>query len=278
VDESRFENLLARFQHGEATSAEVAELDRLLRESAERRAVLVERSLLEVHLKKVYANEGFASVVTPSAKAAASPGRFRRSGLWAVAAGVVLAVGVGLFWMLTGPAQARHEVVSGQVAIDGVPTARIPEGVAFSVTGKQPAVIRLADGSVAQVAAASKAEIAGQRGQVRQVIKLMQGSGTFQVAHGGGQFRVETPVGAVVALGTAFSVKLRPPPKGAMPKTGAQQTMLMAVAVTDGAVQVDTKKKSYKLAVGDRRSFNDDGEQNNVEEGDQNNNDDGDRG
>src|SRR5262249_31585599 len=113
--------------------------------------------------------------------------------------------------------------------------------------------------------------IQGGRGRVRQLIKLTQGGGTFQVAHGGGQFRVETPVGTVVTLGTAFSVQLRLRPQGAVPRTGTQRSMLMAVSVTDGEVQVDTKNKSYKLAVGDRRIFNDDGEQNNVDDGDQNN-------
>jgi ferric-dicitrate binding protein FerR (iron transport regulator) len=278
VDENRFEILFDRYQRREATAAEVAELDRLLQESAERRAVLVERSLLEIHLKKVYSHEGFDHVIRPSRNAAPPSGRFRRSGLWAVAAGVIFAVGIGLFWTLTRSAPGHNEVLSGQVVIDGVPTTRIPDGLAFSVPGQQPAAIRLADGSVAELAATSRAEIQGGQGRSRQVVKLTQGGGTFQVAHGGGQFRVETPVGTVLALGTAFSVKLRPRPQGAGPDTGTQRSLLMAVAVTDGAVQVDTKNKSYKLAAGDRRFFNDDGEQNNVDDGDQNNRDDGNRG
>jgi ferric-dicitrate binding protein FerR (iron transport regulator) len=91
------------------------------------------------------------------------------------------------------------------------------------------------------------------------------------VTHGLGQFRVETPVGAVTALGTEFSVRLRPAGRD-------KGNLWMAVNVTDGSVQVDAGNKSFKLSVGDRRVFGDDGEQNNVDDGDQNNQNDGDQG
>lgn len=266
MNAGRFDELLDRYQLGDAAPGEIEELERSLRAEAPLRQLFVERCLLDVQLRKV--------CTAAPALATAPPLRpFRRVAVWLAAASVLLAVGIGfaLFGGFGRSVAPAAEVTAGQVSIGGVAATRIPEGVPFEVTGKKSAVIRLSDGSLAEVAPSSKAEIIGRRGQVRQVLALTQGSGKFQVTHGGGQFRVETPVGAVVALGTAFSVKLRPPAKTGGPQTGAKTTM--AVTVTEGTVQVDTKDKSYKLAKGDRRLFGDDGEQNNVDDGEQNNHD-----
>jgi ferric-dicitrate binding protein FerR (iron transport regulator) len=274
VDDSRFDTLLERYQSGEATPAEVVELEKLLRQDAGLRTIFVEHTLLEVQLKKAFSHEGFASVAPAPSRSLLE--RFRRIGPWTAAAAAILVISgaLVLFW---GRAEAGNTVLSGQVAINGVAAGKIPDRTPFEVIGNKPALIRLADGSRAEVSPSSKAEIQGRSGETRQVVKLTKGAGKFQVTHGAGQFRVETPVGAVVALGTEFTVKLRSPPKAGGPKPPAKGSLLMAVTVTDGAVEVDTRNKTYKLAVGDRRFFDDDGEQNNVDDGDQNNQDDGDR-
>lgn len=267
MNAGRFDELLDRYQLGDAAPHDFEELETCLRTDAGLRQLFVERCLLEVQLRKVYA-------AAPGSSAAPSFRRHRRVVRWLIAASVLLVFGLGIaFFGFPGrpPSAPVSEVTAGQVFIGGVAATRIPEGASFEVTGNTPAVIRLSDGSVAEVAPSSKVEIQGRRGQIRQVLKLTQGSGKFQVNHGDGQFRVETPVGAVVALGTEFSVRLRLPAIVAKTK-GA---MLMAVTVEEGTVQVDTRDKSYKLTTGDRRLFGDDGEQNNIDDGDQNNKDDG---
>lgn len=278
MDANRFDTLLEAYQSGTATPADVAELEKLLRGNPSLRSIFVEHSLLEAHLRKVFSHDGFANNGTPALTAPTMPRRFPRAGRWgaiAIAAAVVVGLGVGLWLVLGGRAAPANEVLSGQVALRGATVSRIPDGVPFEVVGGQPAVIRLADGSRVEMAATSKGTIHGQRGAVQQIVELAKGRGKFAVVHGGGKFRVETPVGAVIALGTEFSVRLRPPPKPANAK--AQKAVWLDVAVVTGAVQVDTKKSSYQLASGDHRLYDDDGDQNNVDDGDQNNQDDGDQ-
>lgn len=272
--DSRFESLLDGYQSGEAAPSEVAELEQFLRQDASLRTIFVEYTLLHAHLHKASRTSEGESVVVRKRRWHVGP-----VGRRLAAAVMLLAVGLSLFFVIRQDGKPIHEVVSGQVSIDGAPAARIPEGTPFEVSGNRPAVIRMSDASRAELAPTSKAVIQARRGDARQVVTLTHGQGKFQVTHGTGQFRVETPIGVVTALGTEFSVKLRPAGKTAGRQTGAAKGSLwMAVNVTDGSVQVDTRTKSYQLAVGDRRVFGDDGEQNNVDDGDQNNQDDGDRG
>lgn len=271
MNESRFDNLLQGYQTGEASPAEVAELAGLLRGDARLRTAFVESILLEVHLRKAFCHESFA-LPAPSRSAR----RSWRTPAWLAAAAVLLAGGISLWLLLgrrpepitSGKPEPANEVQSGQVKIAGVLATRIPQGALVEVAGSQPAAIRLTDGSRVELTPASKAVIQGQRGEARQTIELVQGSGKFQVTRGEGRFRVQTPVGTVVALGTAFQVNLRPAVKAAQGKAG----VLMAVTVTEGTVQVNTGKKSYQLAVGRQRLFDNDGEHNNKDDGEQHNN------
>jgi ferric-dicitrate binding protein FerR (iron transport regulator) len=276
VDANRFDSLLEAYQSGAATAADVADLEKLLRGNASLRLIFVEHSLLEAQLRKVFSHEGFASNGTPAPAPPSLSRRAPRIGRWlAIAATVVAVLGIGLWLLVGGRATSGNEVLSGQIALRGAAVTRIPDGVPFDVIGSQSAVIRLADGSRVEMAATSKGTIQGQSSAARQVVELRQGRGKFQVAKGAGKFRVETPVGAVIALGTEFSVRLRPPPK---PAARPQKAVWLDVAVISGNVQVDTKKKSYQLSGGQHRLYDDDGDQNNVDDGDQNNHDDGDRG
>jgi ferric-dicitrate binding protein FerR (iron transport regulator) len=109
--------------------------------------------------------------------------------------------------------------------------------------------------------------VRGKVGDVREVVELTQGRGTFHVAHGAGQFRVETSLGTVTALGTEFTVELR----------SGKGKRTLRVAVTAGTVEVFNNGKRRVLSAGQRRAFGDDGEQNDRDDGDQNDRDDGNR-
>lgn len=263
----RLEFLLERYQSGAASSDEMAELEASLRADPATRRVFAERFLLEVQLHRAF------SGVVPMSLPLPTPARWsRRVVMLAAAAAVVLMVVGAIVLSPFGRKQLSGlEVVKGEVSVDGVAVTHIPTGQWFEV-GNAPAVIRLADGTRAELGPASRALIQGQPGEVRQVVELAQGSGSFHVTHGSGQFRVQTPVATVTALGTEFSVKLRPLGKN---RAAAKGKPAVAVAVTAGTVQVDAGGKSYVLAAGKKRVYGDDGEQNDNDDGQQNNRDDG---
>lgn len=266
MDPDGFEILLERFLSGEATSEEMASLERLLRADGAKRRTLVERCLLEVHLHKA-----FSGIVrgrdAPRARPPGAPRR-RVTAWLACAAAVLLVAGLSWYWLGRGKV-VTHEVVSGNVLVDNVLTARIPEGAGFEVVGDVPAVISLSDGSRVELDPPSKGVIRGQSGGVRQVIALTQGGGRFRVAHSGGQFRVDTAPGTVTVLGTEFVARLQPPLKVGK-EAGNNAPMVLAVAVAEGRVQVDTRANRYTLSAGQRRVFGDDGDQNDKDDGDQN--------
>jgi ferric-dicitrate binding protein FerR (iron transport regulator) len=264
-----FEILLDRYQSGEATASDVAALERLLRADPVLRRAFVERFLLEVYLHRT-----LSGMVANRPHAGRPLARLRRAGRWLAAAVLLAAIALTAYLWLHRAGAGPHEIVSGQVESAGTSVARIRDGSPFEVAGDRPAILRLADGSQLELEPASRAIIRGQTGGVRQVVELSQGGGQFQVAHGGGQFRVDTPVGKVTALGTRFSVRLKPPRRGTGVKPGSTGTPLMAVAVTEGRIEVETRARSDILSGGESRVFGNDGEQNNVDDGNQNNRDD----
>lgn len=261
MSQSRFETLLDRYQNGDVGPADMAELEQLLRSDPALRTLFVEQVLLQAHLHK-------ACLATSPAVAGSSwRRRLGYAAGWAAAAVLVLALGMGLVsWV--GRSASASEVAFGQVLIDGVAVTRIPDGARFEIGGDKPAVVRLTDGSQAEFQPASQGAIRARTDEARLAVELMQGGGKFQVTHGGGQFRVNTPVGSVTALGTEFTVKLQPKKK----KDGSKVPLLLAVRVSDGSVQIEAGGKTHVLAVGDNRAFSDDGQQNNIDDGDQNDN------
>jgi ferric-dicitrate binding protein FerR (iron transport regulator) len=260
----RFESLLDQYLN-RAAPAETAELERLLQGDAALRRQLADRFLLEVQLYKVFAG------VTSSIPAAredrpARPPVFR----WLVAALVLLAVGLGLFFFLgRGPATAANQVLAGDVWVDGVAVQQLSEEKWFEVAAEGPALIRLADGSEAKIAPTSKAVIHGRRDAMRQAVELERGGGNFKVVSGGGQFRVETTLGSVTALGTDFSVNLETRgrddkrrddrKRDDKKRPGKKEKLVLAVAVIEGSVKVEAAGKSYVLAAGERRTFSEGG-------------------
>ena len=272
METNRFEFLLDRYLNGPAIPEDAAELERLLQGDAELRRQFADRFLLEVQLRKAYNGIAPAPPAPPSRRDLWPVVR------WLVAAMIFLAVGIGLVgWLSQGVAANTNEVVAGEVRIDGVALKQVPEEKWFDVAPESPAVIRLADGSQAEIAPASKAMIHGRREEVRQAIELDGGGGKFKVTPGPGQFRVETAVGTVTALGTEFSVKLEArgkdekkpgdksskgkgaetPSKGKKPEGDKpdKKKRALAVSVMEWKVRVETAGKSYDLAAGEQRVF-----------------------
>lgn len=153
------------------------------------------------------------------------------------------------------------EVVSGSVLVAGVPSAAIPLGAAISVAGEKPAVIRLGDGSQAELEPGASAVLQGRTSGMRQLIELAKGSGTFRVEHAHGDFRVATALGSVTAVGTEFSVRIVPPQRSGetVSEKAATQSRgaTMAVAVLEGTVQVESGGRTVLVHHGENVVFGD---------------------
>src|SRR5208337_4784714 len=100
----------------------------------------------------------------------------------------------------------------------------------IKVLGEEEAKIILADGSTAKFAPQSEAVLQGPAGQVRQVVELASGKGSFEVLKGVNEFKVETAVGSVTVTGTVFAVELRPKPAvGVRPDSKPRLTLAVTV-------------------------------------------------
>jgi ferric-dicitrate binding protein FerR (iron transport regulator) len=255
MDMQSFQDRLDDCLGGGATPPLVAELQQSLSANPRLRRALVERMLLEVHLRRAFAgSEAAQPIVMPSRSG-------RRAMLGeAAAAAVLLALGIGLFAYFgqkpaateNVPPSPVNEVVSGKVKIDGVAVERLPEEQWFEVASDVPAMIRLADGSAAELAPTTKARLHARREDSRPSVELSQGAGKFKVPRSGDKFRVETGVGSVTVLGTEFSVKLEPR-RGEGKKSRSR--LLLSVSVTEGSVTVNADGKNTVLRAGDSRVF-----------------------
>ena len=137
---SRFDQLLDAHFAGEASPQEAAELAAVLRDEHESRRLFVERSVLEVHLRKAFS--GLAPTTMPTAKASRPRRPLGRRVAWLAVAVVLVAVGVTfrLTWMRSGAAPDRGEIQVAQHA-DHVPPPNLPkdapdpEPVSHDITG-----------------------------------------------------------------------------------------------------------------------------------------------
>lgn len=184
-----------------------------------------------------------------------------------VAALVMIAMGAWLIWQsASGPnigrpvvAEGPHKVISGEVVTDGARSMGLHDGRSIRVGDSSPAVIQLADGSVAELRSQARAVLHGRRDNIRQVVQLLEGSANFRVTKGMGQFRVDTEVGSVTALGTEFTVELVPddPRPGARPN---RRYDALHVSVSSGIVEVEYGRHKFLLASGEEDIFRDDRE------------------
>lgn len=261
--------LIDKYFDGAASPADLAELDARLKAASDVADALADAGRLDAWLSEHFREEkGVRDVgaiiqaveaAQPAGRPApARPAPWRSRATWvaAAAAVVLLAAGAGVWLYLSGPSENLHRVLDGQVLVDGVPAATIPDGARVRAVGAGPAVIRLTDGSKATLEPASEAVLHGRRGDRRQLVELVAGGGTFQVAKGDGAFEVETALGRVTALGTEFSVRLVPAPRREKEPARADAAHLaMAVAVQSGTVQVTFAGQTHVLAAGQNRVF-----------------------
>lgn len=274
-------NLIHKYLDGALTPAEMAELDSYLRCDREFAEAFAQAARLEAALNKLLLETASARDITSfmqQVEAARHPERETRVAarrrfntrtlvFGSVAAGLLIALGSWAIFhsgrledngppaIVAGP----HEVISGEVVNDGVAAVRLSDGSSIRVDNKNPAVIRLADGSEAEIRPHARAVLHGRRNDVRQVVELLQGAATFRVTKGSGQFRVQTELGTVTALGTEFTVELIPddPQPGARPN---RRPDALHVIVASGIVEVEYGRHKLLLAGGEEEIFRDDRE------------------
>lgn len=277
-DPSRAMQLVERYFDRALSESEVIELERRLADDADVCDAFAAAAQEDQRLRDFFrgehcrsrADEILRTVIATAATQRASPqtqhgpavrsaqnSRKRALG-WCAAAALLLMSGAAIYWKWNPIRQSgppAHELIAGAIAVNGVQTAHIPQGVGVEVTSSTHAIIRLVDGSLAELAPASRAVFQGPVGSFRQVIALDKGTGRFQVEKGGREFRVETPVGSITALGTEFTVEVRQPEQADVPDTDAAMNRGLVVAVLAGQVEVSYGDQTYPLALGDDRIY-----------------------
>lgn len=232
MDATRFEDLLMRWQDGDASAEESREFEGLLRDNPEFRRALVGSVLLEAGLHRRY------KALAP----AAAPSRKR---IWEAAA-AILVVAVSLF--AVGRLMFRADdvrVVSGAVWSQGAPASALRDGQAFDVRGLAPATLQLRDGTRVVLDAGS----AGTLPAGAAPFELSRGSGSFQVDSAATPFRVSTPAGGLSASNAQVWILLRPSLRKAVKRPE------LVVEVARGSVDVDAWDLRATIAEGGRRVF-----------------------
>jgi ferric-dicitrate binding protein FerR (iron transport regulator) len=259
-------DLIQRCLDDACSEAELRRLEGMLRDDPTVADALADAFRLEAGLAAVFRDQqrtAEAMAVLCQAQRVPKPRSYRRLAGWALAAAATLAIAVPLGrHFLAEPEidavqpaiEEFSEVVSGAVLVDGSRVDSVQEGAAIQVAGDAPAVIRLTDGSQARFEPGTKALLHGSAGGLRQWITLDEGAGTFRVQKTPGEFQVETQLGCVTALGTEFSVELRPVlARGGSPMK--IRSAVLAVAVLSGIVQVEIRGRTYVLSGGENRVF-----------------------
>jgi ferric-dicitrate binding protein FerR (iron transport regulator) len=259
---TRTRELTRRHLDGLAGPAELSELDGLLAGNPAAAALFAELTRLEAGLSALTEEDADRREATRLLEGGhrATSARWRRWGTRCAAAAVlVIVVGLALWRvLLSGPWSdaGLSQVAAGAVEVSGATVGSVTEGVVFHVRGDRTAILRLRDGSEAELDPGSTAVLRGPGAEARQVVDLREGGGRFAVEPGGGPFRVETPLGRVTVLGTEFSVRLREEPEegegDAMMKTS---NAILLVAVVTGAVVVEFGGVKFPLTAGQQRAF-----------------------
>ncbi len=262
---NRSRELIHKHIDGVATPEELAELEGVLRGSRAAARHLADACRIDAFLAEHFAEEQrtveVAGLIGAGRGRSAAPApqerRRRRLALpaLAAAAAVLLAVGVAALHrlVLRGGGARRYEVVSGQVLVDGEPTRSVAAGSRFVVPGTARVVLRLADGTRAELAPSSEVVLRGRGADARETLELVEGRGRFEVTAGGGRFCVATALGSVTALGTDFTVELWS--AGAAGLGEASSVRALSVAVARGRVRVEAGGGSHELASGESRAY-----------------------
>ena len=216
MSSARSEELLQLWQDGDATDAQLAELETSLRNDPELRKALVGSVLLEADLYARYAGAPAAQV--------------RPSRRWFFEAAAALLI-----------------VAASAFAVGKLLLKEAPQP--FDVRTLAPASFALKDGS-------SLVLDAGSAGLLRSdddLLELDRGSGSFKIDGRTQPFRISTPGGSVSSLGGEFSLSLRP--LGMKAPRDAGNRPELRIQVSAGRVDVDSWGYRETVLAGDRRTF-----------------------
>jgi ferric-dicitrate binding protein FerR (iron transport regulator) len=236
-----FDVLLDRYQNGEATTEELDEFDRQLRGDALKRRMLVERTLLEVQLRKFFG--GLAPAAPRLPRQGGRRWRLVVFGLIAVALALAL---LAVLLRVAGGSGPRALVEAGVVRVNNGVSAIVPARTPFEVGGQVPAVLRLPDGAHAELDPGTRAILHGGLGDRGRRIELMHGGGKFVVATGQAPLHIETPAGVVVAKSAQLTVRFG---------KAANRADALTVAVSAGTALVEVDGQRQAVSAGEQRVF-----------------------
>jgi ferric-dicitrate binding protein FerR (iron transport regulator) len=250
-----------RYLDGLASAGEVAELEGLLQADPVAADAFARLSRLEADLSAQFSEE------PPRLREAAvleAIERHHRRRLWwgrglrlAVAAGLLLLLSGSLLWwfgqpVAVEPPVAGNVVLEGEVLVNGQAVENLDDGAPLLVAGPDPALLRLSDGSRAELEPASEAVVHGRSSGFAQRFELIEGEGRFTVWKASKPFLVDTPAGSVRTADSVFTVRLTKTALGD-PEMKTKNGLL-AVIVSAGLVQVETDK-TYQLSARESRVF-----------------------
>ena len=275
-----FQELLSRYLDGEVDAADVERLSQRLKEDRQAADAFARAATLDAFLedrfqqdkKALHARGTVASADTVAAtRAASSQARFRgvrrpRWSLAAAAAAAFIIAGALLLYLVPSRGPDRtvgtgggYRLVSGKLVGSGSRQI-VEKGSPLVVPADTYATLATPDGSELELEPSSVVAFRGPVGEVREVVELRKGGGSFRITSAQTGFRVDTPVGKILVLGTEFSVKLRPDldspnsPEGEL-SMSHKASLLLAVSVVYGSVQVDIGGETHVLGLGDSRVY-----------------------
>jgi ferric-dicitrate binding protein FerR (iron transport regulator) len=260
TDPERLHELLEKHLDQVADDAELAELDRMLSSDPAAADALARLADFETALSSSTPLSMDFKIERSGPK---WPAAKKRKWAWVAAAGILLALGLTGAWfawqrsdstkMAENPPAAEEE--AGRLVIDAKGDSQVPLRQRVEAPADKPALVALPDGARTELSPASVAIFHGKVGDVRELVELIEGTGSFRVQKGKGEFRVQTIVGNVTALGTEFKVGLQLPERAKDDRKKTMPVWLLEVDVSEGSVQVETWREKAVLVAPARQVF-----------------------
>jgi ferric-dicitrate binding protein FerR (iron transport regulator) len=246
MSEDRFKELLLVYEEGLASRSELAELEGLLRESAERRRVLVERMRLNADLAFLCSSvESNAAAILDLQKephpegARSALGPARRRGVWQRAAWACMAASVMAAALLAFLRGHTRVEIKGEYVRRG-----------DAIIARTECHVSLADGSALTCSPGAEFTIARPEGGARQRIRLASGAVLVAVSKGTVGFEVASSGGTVTALGTKFTVEIVQGSQGGG-AAGGSIGSFTRVQVLSGSVVLSNESGKLTLSFGE---------------------------
>ncbi|MEM7394462.1 MAG: FecR domain-containing protein [Verrucomicrobiota bacterium] len=234
--------LLESFLDGDRNATDAQRLMALITEDADVRDLYLDQMMLDAQLQEVFVQVEQAG--TPASKP--SPilvlGPTTKRWLLAAAASLIMAVGIGR-WFLPPSYEAPR--ITGTFTILGGDTI---ERGATLVTKAQSARVELGGYCDVSLKPNTRVSLAGKEKAERVILE--EGTVSCEVDRGVGTFEVETDLGVVSVVGTVFDVDVKREPIG-------DDLVLkrMAVRVSSGTVRVTAGGRDELLVAGAQESF-----------------------